>query len=76
MEITAVIAIIQAAIAVAPDVEKFVVSAKDFISALFTSKVITKETQDRVHGHIDALAAAVKSGSVPPEFRVDPDPVS
>jgi hypothetical protein len=76
MELTAIIAIIQAAVVVAPDVEAFAIKAKDFITALFTSNAITKAQQDAIHAHVDALAAAYKAGAMPPEFRVDPDPVS
>lgn len=54
----------------APQVVAIVKAGKDFITSLFTNNVISKETQDRVHAHLDALADSVDSGIVPPEFVV------
>jgi predicted RNA-binding protein associated with RNAse of E/G family len=75
MNILFIIQLIQAGIAIAPDVQRFILESKEFISALFGSGLITKAQQDRVHAHVDLLAAAVSGGQIPPEFTVEPDPV-
>lgn len=66
---------IQVGIAAAPQIKNVVVKGKDFITSLFEGGVITKAQQDAVHSHVDAVAAAVKGGNLPPEWSVEPDPV-
>jgi predicted RNA-binding protein associated with RNAse of E/G family len=64
----------QAAIAAAPQVEALAVKAKDYVTSLFESGLISKETQDAIHAHVDAISAAAKAGSLPPEWSVEADP--
>jgi hypothetical protein len=66
---------VQLAIAAAPQVEAIAKSAKDFFSSLFSAGLISKATQDALHAHVDACQAAALSGTVPPEFTVEADPV-
>lgn len=65
---------IQAAISAAPGVVDVVEKGKALITSLFTAKLISKEVQDALHAHIDAHAALVAAGIVPPHWQVDPDP--
>lgn len=65
---------IQAAINAAPQIEKAVTAAKDFVVGLFGSGAITKAQQDLIHAQVDAVALAVQSGHIPPEFTIEPDP--
>lgn len=65
---------VEAAISAAPAIESVVTAAKDWITSLASNGVITIAEQNRVHAHVDAYAAAVRSGIVPPEFTVEPDP--
>jgi len=65
---------IQAGIAAAPQIEAVAIKGKEFITSLFEGGVITKAQQDATHAHIDAVAAAVKSGGLPPEWSVEADP--
>jgi predicted RNA-binding protein associated with RNAse of E/G family len=65
---------VQAAIAAAPQVVDLVVKAKDFIASLFSAGLITKEQQDRIHAHVDAVCAAALAGQELPEWTVEPDP--
>jgi hypothetical protein len=64
----------QAAIAAAPQAIELVKQAKEFFTTLFSKGLITKETQDRVHARMDEWVACLTSGTVPPEFTVEPDP--
>lgn len=66
---------IQAAIAAAPQVEALALKAKEFISELFGAGLITKETQDALHAHVDAVCAAALAGTPPPAWTVEADPV-
>ena len=69
-----VLQLIQAVLVAAPQAVELVAKAKELITALFTAKVITKEQQDAMHLHIDALAALHAAGIVPPAWQVEPDP--
>jgi hypothetical protein len=66
---------IQAAIAAAPQVESLAIKAKDFISELFSQGLISKETQDALHAHVDEICAALLAEQAPPAWTVEPDPV-
>lgn len=74
MEITFILALIQAGIKVAPDVAKFVLEAKSFATTLFGSGLITVAQQEAIHSRIDVLAGHVNAGTRPPEYTVDADP--
>lgn len=74
MEITAIIAIFQAAISAAPKVAELVVKAKEYIAALFGAGLITKEQQDRLFNHMQELQAAALTGNPPPHWAVEPNP--
>ena len=65
---------IQAAIQAAPGVIAVVTKAKELITSLFTAGVITKEVQDALHQHVDAIAALVAAGVTPPAWQVEADP--
>lgn len=64
----------QAAIAAAPKIAEVVSAAKDFFTALFEADLITEAQQDKVHAHIDAIAAAFEEGKTPPAWTVESDP--
>ncbi len=65
---------LQLAIQAAPQVAEIVTKGKDLITSLFTAKLITKEQQDALHAHVDAVCAMVQAGIVPPAWQVLPDP--
>ena len=69
-----IIQAVQAAIAAAPQVADVAVKAKDFIASLFGAGLITKEQQDRIHAHVDAICAAALAGQELPEWTVEADP--
>ena len=75
-EILFIIGLIRAGIAVAPDVEKFAVQAKEFISTLVSTGIIPAEKQNIISSHIDDLCAAHKAGNLPPEYVVEKDPTA
>lgn len=66
---------IQAAVSAAPQVVAIAKSAKDFVTSLFSAGLISKEVQDAIHAHVDAICDAAIAGDTPPEFTVEPDPV-
>lgn len=74
MDIASLVTLFQAAIAAAPKVAALVVKAKEYIEALFTAGLISKEQQDQLHAHMDAAQAAALSGNTPPHWTVEPDP--
>jgi len=74
MDFTLILAGIQAAIAAAPAVLDIVNKGKALITSLFSAKAITKEQQDAMHLQLDAYAAMMAAGIVPPAWRVEPDP--
>jgi hypothetical protein len=65
---------IAAAIEEAPKVAEFVIQAKSFVSGLFKSDAISKEQQDKVHAHIDAIADSIANDTLPPDWDVEADP--
>ena len=71
----AIIKYVQLAIAAAPDIERAIVDAKNFIGNLFSAKVITIDQQNVIHAHIDSVAAVFKAGQdLPSHWTVEPDP--
>lgn len=74
-EIFALLGIINGALAMAPKAIDLVKHSKDFITALFTAGLITKEQQDSSHAYVDVQAALVAAGIVPLSWQVRPDPV-
>jgi len=72
--LTLIIQGLTAAIAAAPTIITQIENAKALIEGLFSAGVITKETQDALHTHLDTVVAAVLAGQVPPEFAVEADP--
>lgn len=67
---------LQIAINAAPQVVDIINGAKQIFTGLFTSGKITKEQQDALHGTVDSICAMAKAGLLPPEFQVEPDPVT
>lgn len=65
---------IKAAIAAAPKVFEVVVAAKEWIGALFSGGLITKEQQDRIHAEVDAICVAAIRGEELPHWTVEADP--
>lgn len=79
MPISAVIALIpliESAIKYAPQVAGAAVAAKNYIGVLFAAKVIDAATQNALHAHVDAYLIAVASGTPPPSWTVEPNPVA
>ncbi len=72
--ITLIIQGIEAAIAAAPGVVEVAQKAKDFISSLFTANLITKDVQDALHAHVDAVSKMAEAGVIPNHWQVQPDP--
>lgn len=69
-----IIQAIQAAIAAAPQIEQVAIDAKNWVASLFSNSLISKETQDLIHAHVDAYQEALLNGTTPPEFTVEADP--
>ncbi len=73
--ILAIIKYVQLGIAAAPEIEKAVIDAKNFISQLFSAKVITADQQNFIHANIDAVAAVFSNGqNIPSSWTVQDDP--
>jgi hypothetical protein len=67
---------VQAAIAAAPQVVEVAQKGKDFITSLFTAGLISKDQQDKIHAHVDAVCAAALAGQELPEWTVEADPAA
>jgi len=65
---------IELVLAAAPKVAALAVDAKNWIAALFSHGVITKEQQDDIHAHVDAICAAALAGTPPPQWTAEADP--
>lgn len=63
-----------ALMAQAPQVASLLQSAKDFVAAAFTAKLITTEQQNLINDHLDSTWAMIQAGIVLPHWQVDPDP--
>lgn len=74
--ITQILAGIQAAINAAPQIEGIVTSAKALFASLFESGLISVDLQNATHAYVDAIAAMKRNGIVPPQWQVEPDPVT
>ena len=72
--VSSVVSAIQLVIAAAPQIGTLVADTKTWISALFGGGVIDAATQNALMAHVDGIAAAVASGTVPPEFQVQSNP--
>jgi len=70
----AIMAVIQGAMAIAPDVIAFASTARNFIAGLFTSGVITAAEQNAMADGVQALCIARLKGELPPHWKVEPDP--
>lgn len=73
-EILLVVQAIQAIIAAAPQIAEVAIKTKDYVAALFGAGVITKEQQDKIHAHVDAVCAAALAGQELPHWQVEADP--
>jgi len=71
--VSSIVSAIQLAVAAAPAVEDVIGKTKAWISSLFGAGVIDAATQNALHAHVDAIAAAALAGNEPPEFKVEPD---
>lgn len=75
--IAAIIKYIQLAIAAAPEIQKAVEWAKNFIGDLFSAKVISIEQQNALFSHVDALGTVFKAGqALPSHWTVEPNPTT
>lgn len=72
--LTLILQAVQAALVAAPQVAEIVTQAKALITSLTTAALITKAQQDAAHKQVDAIAALVDAGIVPPGLQVEPDP--
>lgn len=57
-----------------PEMANIVAGLKGLIDVFFKAKLITKEQQDALKARVDADAALVLAGVVPPAYQVRPDP--
>jgi hypothetical protein len=73
--IALIIQAVEAAIKAAPQVEAVAVKGKEWVTSLFEAGLISKATQDAIHSHVDAIRDAFLTGSIPPQWTVEPDPV-
>lgn len=69
-----ILAAIQAALAASSAAPEIVAACKNLVDALFTKKLISVEQQSALNGQVDAWAALVRAGIVPPAWQVQPDP--
>lgn len=67
-------AAIQGLIAVAPDVIAFAAKVKGWIADMFSSGLITKETQDELNARVTEICRATLNGDVPIHWTVEDDP--
>lgn len=74
--VTSVASLIQLVLAAAPKVIEAAAATKAYITGLFIAGVVDKETQDKLHAHVDEVAVALLTGKIPPQFTVEPDPVA
>jgi len=72
--VSSIVSAIQLVIAAAPQIGTLVSDTKIWIASLFVGGVIDASTQSALMDHVDAVAAAVSAGTVPPEFQVQPNP--
>lgn len=71
----AIMAAIQGAITIAPDVIEAAMAARQFVAALFTAKVLTAEEQNALFANITTLCTARLKGELPSHWKVEADPV-
>ena len=69
-----IVALIQAAITLGPDIAKLYDQAKALFNMLFAGGLITVQQQKTLMDWADAHMTAVLAGEVPPELTVEPDP--
>lgn len=69
-----IMAAIQGALVIAPDVFEAALAARQFIASLFTARVLTAAEQNALFGRVTELCVARLKGEVPPHWRVEPDP--
>ncbi len=74
MQVAAILTLIQSSIAVAPDAIRLAADFKDFIDALFTAKVVSKDEQDQLHARVTESCLARLRGEIPDYMKVEPDP--
>lgn len=65
---------ITAAISAAPKILAAYTAIRNFIMGLFGAGLITKEQQDTLMAHTDAVVEAFIKGEPPPAWTVEPDP--
>jgi hypothetical protein len=67
-----IIAAVQTAIQEGPQAIQIVKEAKQTFQAMFNAGLITKEVQQACNDHVDACVNAANTGTLPPEFYVEP----
>lgn len=76
MQILAIMAGIEAAIAAAPKAIEVAQKGKELITSLFNAGVIPASTQDVLHARVDLVQEAFLAGNIPPELTVEADPIT
>ena len=74
LTIPVILAIVQAAIAGAPDAIKAAEAMKAFIGQLFASKVISAADQNTLMAAVDSTCADVLAGNLPAWWTVEANP--
>lgn len=69
-----IVAAIETALTVEPNVPELVTAHKHWVDALFKYDVLDLRQRDSIKAHIDAFSAAVIANKTPPEFLVEQDP--
>lgn len=68
---------ILAALSAAPQAIALFNQAKQWFTELFKAGLITAEQQNFLNAHVDSILALFRAlGTIPPEFTVQPDPVT
>lgn len=73
-QVIAWMAAVQGMLAMAPDVIALAAKVKGWINDLFTTGVITAETQNALHARVTELCRAALNGEVPAHWQVEADP--
>jgi len=76
MNAIAIMGLINSALAASPDVVRLAAKFKDFIDAMFSAGVISKDDQDKLHAAVDERCAARLRGELLPHWQVEPDPTT
>ena len=65
---------VQGLIAIAPDVIAFAAKVRGWIAEMFSSGLISAETQNALNNRVTEICRAVLNGEVPVHWTIEPDP--